>query len=122
MTTIGRSVTIHGEITSDEDLTIEGLVQGQIHLPREATLVVGAHARVEADLRGARITILGKVKGTISATQRIELAAGAVVEGNLSANLVVIADGANFHGRVDMGQRTIAAKVAQYRAGQAAAT
>lgn len=121
MTTIGQSVIIQGEITSDEDLTIEGRVRGQVNLPREATLVVGMKAIVEADLRGARITILGNVKGTVTATQRIELAASAVVEGSLSANLVVMADGATFHGSIDMGQRTIAAKVAQYKANQATA-
>jgi cytoskeletal protein CcmA (bactofilin family) len=118
MTTLGRGLVIHGEITSDEDLTIEGFLNGDIHLPGEASLVIGEHGRVEADLRGGHVTIFGNVKGTVSATRRIELAPSAVVEGNLSANLIVIADGASFHGSIDMGQRTIAAKVAQYKAAQ----
>ena len=56
------------------------------------------------------------MQGSISAGQRIELTPSAVVTGDLSATQVVIADGAQFNGRVDMGRRTIAAKVAQYKA------
>ena len=102
MTTIGQSVIIQGEITSDEDLTIEGRVRGQVNLPREATWRRDAsHGRGRSP-RCRMAARLGNVKGTITATQRIELAASAVVEGSLSANLVVIADGATFHGQVDM--------------------
>src|ERR1043166_4789383 len=118
MTTLGPSLVIHGEITSDEDLTIEGHVKGHISLPRDASLTIGRQATVEADLRGVQVTVLGNVKGTISATQRIELSPTAIVEGSLSAERILIADGATFNGNIDMGQRTIAAKVAQYKAAQ----
>ena len=121
MTTLGRSLIIHGDITSEEDLTIDGVVRGSIHLPRDGSLVVGRDARVDADLRGVQVTIHGTVKGGIVATRRIELTATAVVDGTLSANAIAIADGATFHGSIDMGQRTIAAKVAQYKAAQGSA-
>ena len=58
----------------------------------------------------------GTVQGSISAGQRIELTATAVVTGDLSATQVVLTEGAQFNGRVDMGRRTIAAKVAQFKA------
>lgn len=119
MTSIGQSVIITGDVTSDEDLLIEGRVRGHIHL-RDGMVTIGEQGRVEADVRGARVLIRGTVRGTITASERIELAATAVVEGNLSANRIVIAEGARFSGSVDMGQRTIAAKVAQYKAAQAA--
>ena len=116
MASIGRSVVITGEITSDEDLQIDGQIRGQIHLRETAALTIGPEAQVEADLRGARITVLGTVNGNIAATERIELGASANVTGNLSANQVVLVDGTRFHGRIDMDRRTIAVKVAQYKA------
>jgi cytoskeletal protein CcmA (bactofilin family) len=114
MSTIGRSIVITGDITSGEDLRIDGHVTGHVQL-RDAALTVGEHGRVEADLRGRRIAVQGTVRGTISATERIELTASARVHGSLSANHVVLADGAQFNGQIDMDQRTIAAKVANYK-------
>jgi cytoskeletal protein CcmA (bactofilin family) len=115
MTTIGPSIVITGEITADEDVTIEGTIHGHVTV-REATLAVGSHARLEADLRAARVLIAGRLEGSASATERIELLATATVDGSLSAERVVIADGARFNGGIDMGKRTIAARMAQYKA------
>ena len=115
MTHIGTSVEFDGDLTCDEDVTFEGRLTGNIHV-REATLIVGQPAQVEASIRAARVIVHGRVQGSISAGQRIELAQTAVVTGDLSATQVVIMDGAQFNGRVDMGRRTIAAKVAQYKA------
>jgi len=120
MTNIGRSVVIDGEFSSDEDLTIEGTVKGTLHI-REATLTVAEPARVEADIHGARVVVLGSLKGSITASVRIELGETARVDGNLSAEHVVIVDGAQFNGRIDMAQRTVALKMAQYKAKQASA-
>jgi cytoskeletal protein CcmA (bactofilin family) len=120
MTHLGRSLVLTGELTSDEDIAIDGQVHGHVFV-RDATLTIGEDAHVEADVRSARVQVRGKVTGTISATERIELFASAEVAGNLSANQVVIADGARFGGRIDMDQRTIAARVAQFRAEQASA-
>jgi cytoskeletal protein CcmA (bactofilin family) len=115
MSTIGRSIVITGDITSEEDLRIDGQVSGHVQL-REAALTVGEHGRVDADLRGRRVAIQGTVRGAVSATERIELTASARVNGSLSANHVVLADGAQFNGQIDMDQRTIAARVASYKA------
>jgi cytoskeletal protein CcmA (bactofilin family) len=115
MTHIGASVTFDGDLTCEEDLTIEGHLTGNIHV-REATLVVAQAATLEASVRAARVVVHGKVQGTISAGQRIELSQTSVVTADLSAIKVVITDGAQFNGRVDMGRRTVAAKVAQYKA------
>jgi cytoskeletal protein CcmA (bactofilin family) len=117
MTTIGSTLIITGEITSSEDVTVDGRVDGQV-LVRDAALTVGERAQVNADVRSARVTVRGHVSGVIAATERIELTATATVEGSLSANRVVVADGAQFNGRIDMDQRTIAARVAQFKATQ----
>jgi len=119
MTHIGRSVVIDGEFISDEDLTIDGTVKGNVQI-RDATLTIGEPARVEADIHGMRVVVHGTVRGSITASARIELGPGARVQGNLSADQVVIADGATFEGRIDMGRRTVALKMAQYKASQAA--
>jgi cytoskeletal protein CcmA (bactofilin family) len=114
MTSIGQSIVIQGDVSSEEDLRIEGRVHGQI-AARTGTLTIGPSARIEADVRGARVRIEGAVQGNISATERIELGTSAQVTGSLSANVVVLADGARFNGHIDMGQRTIAAAVARSR-------
>jgi cytoskeletal protein CcmA (bactofilin family) len=119
MTTIGHSITINGEVSSDETLRVDGNVRGQIHM-REAELTIGQSARVEAEVRATRVLVLGTVKGNIAASSRIELGASSNVTGDITADVVVLVEGARFHGRVDMDRRTIAARVAQYRAGHPA--
>jgi len=114
MTTIGPTIQIKGEITSAEDVRVDGRIEGHL-LVQDAALTVGEGARVEADVRGTRVQIAGTLRGSVSATARIELTASAAVDGSLSANHVVIADGARFNGQIDMDRRTIAAKIAQYR-------
>ena len=121
MTTIGRASILSGELATTEDLQIEGEVHGFVHV-REATLTIAPDGIVKADVRGARVIVRGHVEGSIVATERIELAPGCSVTGSLSANRVVIADGARFNGRIDMDQRTIAARLAQYKATHAEPT
>ena len=120
MATIGTSIIITGEVTSDEDLVVDGRIHGEVNVPT-ATLTIGPQGYIEKDVRGARIRIHGAVKGMVIATERIELASSAAVIGSLSANQVVMADGAQFKGRIDMDRRSIAARVAQFKADQARA-
>ena len=114
-TTIGHSISINGEVSSDETLRVDGQVRGKIHM-REAELTIGQSARVEADVRATRVLVLGTLRGNIAASTRVELGATSNVTGDISADTVVLAEGAHFQGRVDMDRRTIAARVAQYRA------
>jgi len=119
VTTIGPTIVISGELTSGEDITVQGRVNGHV-IVRESVLTIGEQAHLKADVRGARVLVKGQLKGSIVASQRIELAPGAAVEGSLSANQVVLTDGTQFNGRIDMDQRTIAARLAQFKASQAA--
>jgi cytoskeletal protein CcmA (bactofilin family) len=119
MTHIGPGIVITGELISEESLRVDGHVKGQILL-REAELTIGQSARIEADVRSVRVLVLGTVSGNIAATERIELGVTSSVTGNLSANKVVIVEGAQFNGSIDMDKRTIAAKVAAYKAEQTA--
>jgi cytoskeletal protein CcmA (bactofilin family) len=118
MTHIGPGIVINGELSSDESLRVDGHVTGHILL-RDAELTIGQSTRITADVRSSRVLVLGTVTGNIAASERIELGANADVTGNLSANKVVIIEGARFNGSIDMDKRTIAAKVAAYKAEQA---
>ncbi len=115
MATIPALLQIVGELRSEEDLLIEGVVRGDIHAP-VATLTIGTQARLEADIRAKRIHNHGTVCGAISASERIEIAASASVTGHLSADQVVIHEGASVNGHIDMNRRTIAARVARHQA------
>ena len=119
VTIIGPTIAISGELTSGEDITVQGRLNGQV-MVKEALLTIGEQAQIKADVRGLRVLIKGRVKGSIVASERIELAPGATVEGSLSANRVVLADGTQFNGRIDMDQRTIAARIAHFKASQEA--
>ena len=114
MTCIGSSIRIRGEITSEEDIELNGELVGCI-LVRKGAVHVGRDGRANADIRGVRVTIAGSVRGAVSATERIELTDTARVNGSLSADRVVLIEGATFNGRIDMDRRTIAAKLARYR-------
>lgn len=117
MTTLGRLIVIDGQVSSEGDLTIEGTVSGFVSVP-DGTLSIEASARVDADVRAARVIVHGTCRGAIAASERIELRPSACVEGSLSAEQVTIIDGARFNGTIDMNRRTIAARVAEYRAGR----
>jgi cytoskeletal protein CcmA (bactofilin family) len=121
MTQIGPAVSIVGDIDCETDLLVEGRVRGRVRL-RDVTLVIGSQGLVDGDIRGTRVVVHGVVRGSIWASERIEVAASGAVHGSLSANRIVLADGAIVNGRVDMDQRTIAAAVAKYKAEQAGAT
>jgi cytoskeletal protein CcmA (bactofilin family) len=105
MTTIGASLLITGEITSQEDITIHGRVKGQIRM-EEGFLVIAETGSVDADLEGARVTIHGTLAGSVAASERIELTPRANVSGMLTTRAVVIHDGATFNGLIDVERQT----------------
>ena len=114
MVTIGPRLVVDGTVSCEEDLAIQGAVTGFVSVP-DATVTIEAGARVEADVRAARVLVHGSVRGAISAGEVIELGPTSVVEGSLSANRIAMVEGATFNGTIDMNRRTIAARVAEYR-------
>jgi cytoskeletal protein CcmA (bactofilin family) len=105
MTTIGPSLIITGEVTSQEDITIHGRVKGDIRVS-EGVLLLAPTGNVEAKVHGGRVTIHGKLEGDVAA-RRIELTATANVSGTLTGPAVVLQDGANFNGIVDMAAHAV---------------
>ena len=106
---IGPSIQIKGELQGDEDLTIDGRVEGKIEL-REHNLTIGQNGRIKADLYARNIVIAGEVTGNAFAAERVEIAPSGRLSGDITAPRITIADGAHFKGAVDM-ERGAAAKV-----------
>lgn len=100
---IGKTVVIRGEVKGGEDLTIDGRVEGTIQLT-EHRLTIGPNADVAADITARDVLAQGKVKGNITASGRVELRAGAVVEGDVRALRLAIEDNAVLRGKVDLTQ------------------
>lgn len=102
---IGKSVVIRGEVKGNEDLIIDGRVEGTVTLT-ESRLTIGPNANVAADLSARDVLILGQVQGNILATGRVELRAGCTVEGDVRALRLAVEDNAVFRGKVDLTQGT----------------
>ena len=100
--TIGPSIIIKGEVSGDEDLLIQGQVDGSVALDLHA-VTVGGGGRVKANITGRIITIEGNVEGDLKAQEQIILRGSARVQGDLKAPRIVLEDGASFRGLVDMG-------------------
>ena len=100
---IGKSVVIRGEVKGNEDLIIDGRVEGTVTLT-ESRLTVGPTASIAADLTARDVLIMGQVQGNIVATGRVELRAGCTVEGDLKALRLAVEDNAVFRGKVDLTQ------------------
>ena len=109
MTTIGPSLTITGEITSQEDITLQGGINGKITMEGGA-LLVAPQGKVDADVIGSRMTIQGTATGTLTLDTRLELAPGSHVTGSLKAPSVVLQEGATFNGTLEMPRSGAAGK------------
>lgn len=101
--TIGRSITIRGEVTGDEDLVIEGRVDGAVALAQHS-VTVGPEGRVKANISGRVVTVEGRVEGDITGDEQIILRHSSWVEGDILAPRVVLEDGAHFRGGVEMSE------------------
>ena len=100
-TRIGQGIVIEGEVKGGEDLVIDGQVNGTIEL-LEHVLTVGPTGRVKAELSVKAVVVLGKVNGTIQASELVRIGETGSVEGAISAPRLVMADGAQVQGRVDV--------------------
>lgn len=98
---IGKTIRIKGEIYADENLFIEGLVDGKIEITKE--LIVGKAGDIRANVQAQSVTLGGKFRGDIVANDRVALESTASCEGNVTAPRLSISDGAYFKGSVDMG-------------------
>ncbi len=101
MANIGKSITIKGDLNGNEDLVIEGNVEGKVELP-DNQLTVGANGAVKAEVSAKAVVVIGRVTGNVRGTDRIEIQATGVVEGDVSAPRLVVAEGAVLNGSIQM--------------------
>jgi cytoskeletal protein CcmA (bactofilin family) len=99
-TVIGAGITIEGEVSSDEEVVVQGTIRGKLEAREAVTIEAGG--TVEADITAGPLSVAGNVTGNITSSDRVDLQAGARVVGNVKATRITIADGAQFKGNVDM--------------------
>ena len=98
--TLGATLRFKGDLVADEDLVIQGQVEGSILHTR--SLTIGAQGRVLGDIRARRIVVEGSVDGNLYALESVSLRSGAVVRGDVFAAAISVDNGARLTGRIDM--------------------
>ena len=98
---LGPSLHVKGDITGTEDLLIDGSIEGMIQL-NDSKLTVGRAAKLKADVNAREVVVYGCVQGNVHATGRIEIKKGGSVIGNLRTAQIMIDDGADFKGSIEI--------------------
>jgi len=114
MSTLGKTLTIKGELRATEDLTIEGRVIGPIHCERSAVVVAGS-ADVTGHIIARDITIFGKASGQLTATDIVDVRAEASVTGQVVSRRFVLDGAAFFEGRVEPQHLEAALRIARFQ-------
>jgi cytoskeletal protein CcmA (bactofilin family) len=99
--TIGKGLLVKGEITGSESLFVDGKVEGSINLPGNR-VTVGRNGQVAASIAAREIVVLGKVRGNVSASDRVDIRAEGALTGDVAAARISIEDGAFFKGGIDI--------------------
>jgi cytoskeletal protein CcmA (bactofilin family) len=99
--TIGKSLVVKGEVTGSESLYIDGKVDGTINLPGNR-VTVGRNGQVSANISAREVVVLGKVKGNINASDRVDIRSEGALTGDVIAQRISIEDGAFFKGGIDI--------------------
>jgi cytoskeletal protein CcmA (bactofilin family) len=101
---IGPTLIFKGELSADEDLVIEGDIEGAI-AHHKKHLTIGKQGRVKADIHASSVIVEGRLVGDIHSEGIVSLAKGADVTGNIYCDRIVMEDGARFKGKIDMGEK-----------------
>jgi len=117
-TMLPSGLSLSGDVTAAEDMTIYGKVDGRVTLP-EHDLTVASTAAIKGRIVARSVVVSGHVEGNILAEDRIHLRAGASVRGHLTTSNIVLEDGATFTGTVDPDRNESAMRIARYRERQA---
>jgi len=101
---IGPTLIFRGELSADEDLVIEGTIEGTI-AHHKKNLTIGAKGRVSADIHASSVLVEGQLDGDINSDGLVSLANGSTVNGNIYCARLVLQDGARFNGKVEMAKQ-----------------
>jgi cytoskeletal protein CcmA (bactofilin family) len=113
MTTLGKTITLKGELRASEDIHIEGRVDGPITCER-GSIVVSPSAHVTGNIIARDITVLGRIAGQLVATDIVDVRPQAVVTGQVISGRFILDEDAMFNGRVAPQQLEAALRVARY--------
>jgi len=98
---IGPTLVFKGELSADEDLVIEGTIEGTI-AHHKKNLMIGKQGRVTADIHASSVIVEGELNGDIHGDGLVSLAKGATVNGNVYCSRLIMEDGARFNGKIEM--------------------
>ena len=99
---LGKSLKIKGKISSDEYLTVEGQVEGNIDISK--TLTIGKDGFVSGEINADVVKIDGKAEGNISAQSKLEITSSGTFQGSVRSEKLVIEEGAIFKGKVNVNE------------------
>ncbi len=102
-TLVGRSVCVKGELFSDEEVVVEGKIEGKLTITHR--VIVAKSGVVNADIEAREVVIKGTVNGNVSGQYKVEIVPEGVLNGNIVSQRVVLAEGAVFKGNIDMTPR-----------------
>ena len=100
---VGVKTVVKGEIGGDEDVVVEGTVEGQVRIAKD--LRIAQTGSVKANISAYSVTVAGELIGDCHAVNKVEITATGRVSGNIRAPKIVIAEGAVFKGNSDMSGR-----------------
>ena len=113
---LGPSVTIRGDLTGEEDLLIEGQLEGEV-VVRQHSVTVGPSGRLKADVYGKRVVVEGEVAGSLYGVDEVVIRQAGTVQGSAVSPRVTIESGANFRGQIDMQSESVKKAFARWEAG-----
>jgi cytoskeletal protein CcmA (bactofilin family) len=100
-TAIGKAISIKGDIYSEEDLFVDGQVQGSVEL-KGGRLTIGPNGKAESNVKAREVVIMGQVRGDVEASQKITIRKQGSLVGNIKTTGIVIDDDAYFKGSIDI--------------------
>jgi cytoskeletal protein CcmA (bactofilin family) len=116
---VGKTLLIKGDVYSEDEILIEGRIQGKITVKNR--VIIGREGNVEAEVDAREVIIKGKVKGNVRGSQRVEIVPAGQLIGNIHAPRVVIADSGVFEGNIEMRPREEKGRAAEEKPAPSAA-
>ncbi len=113
---LGPSVTVRGDLTGEEDLLIEGQLEGEV-VVRQHSVTVGPSGRLTADVYGKRVVVEGEVTGSLYGVEEVVVRKAGSVQGSAVSPRVTIESGASFRGQIDMQSVSVKKAFARWEAG-----
>ena len=101
---LGNKVIVAGHIRSQEDLTIEGEVEGTIEM-MEHRLIIAANGNVRADVKAREIEVLGSIQGKLEAVEKVYIRKTAQLIGDIHSAGIIIEDGGYIKGSIELSRQ-----------------